>query len=107
MFKSLCLMLVLVLSFAVSAGAPLAKMESSGANVLITFNDFAGARAFEKYKCHIDFGSWFYNLDAIKNGANYECLEQGGLSQGIDYNVSFSFSEYPGLKTSTFILRAN
>jgi len=100
-------LILMTLSLNAMSGAPLAKMESSGANVLITFNDFANAKAFESYQCHVDFGSWFYNLDAIKNGANYECLEQGGLSQGIDYNVSFSISSYPGLKTSTFILRAN
>lgn len=109
--KSLFFILLTTFSISAMAVAPLAKMENVNGNIAITVSDFGDAGAFEKYKCHVDFGSWVYHMDAFGFGGDkYRCLDQGVLQSGVAYDVYFTFKEWPTdyeSQTATFTLKAN
>lgn len=108
--KKMFLILLTMFSVSAMAVAPMAKMESSGGGVLITFTNFADLGPFEKYNCNVDFGNWIYTLDAQSTGTGtYTCFDQGGLNINTSYNVYFTFKEWPSdavLQSATFSLKA-
>lgn len=92
--------------------APLAKMESQGGNIYITFTDFANLGSFETYECKVDMGSWVYTLTANKivvNGEDmYRCTDFGSLSSNTRYPVWIVFENWPydrKSQTATFNLK--
>lgn len=93
--KYLITLLLFVLSLQVKADTLMASMDEAGANITITFNDYADAEPFDYYLCVVRIDDWWAALKArrkvVQGRYVQQCLDQGNLVKDREYLVWFLY----------------